>query len=336
MTGLNDNHKRRILTSLQYADRLLEESLRALVPGERPLFSGYLQDLSAAECRRVTSYAAKIREQMSRLMQKCGIEIPSSSAFATGKLRTCLTSLDLTLEDIHPEKMRGYGKMDAASARDLSWILQETRRLVSLLLAFLSETRAAQAQEPACGETEPALAALIERFAKIIENHGLVEFLPALNALSRRAHSYRYEIAVFGRANAGKSSLINQLLGTDLLPISIASTAAVPIRVAAGPVELLRASFPDRIEEVPAARLPEFAGERENPANAKHVVALELSVAAGQIGEGIAFLEMPGVGCFPPGLNQPPLACLPDTDLGLVLVGGKTPSAAIIWTCSAP
>ena len=72
MTGLNDNHKRRILTSLQYADRLLEESLRALVPGERPLFSGYLQDLSAAECRRVTSYAAKIREQMSRLMQKCG------------------------------------------------------------------------------------------------------------------------------------------------------------------------------------------------------------------------------------------------------------------------
>ena len=148
MTGLNDNHKRRILTSLQYADKLLEESLHALAPGARPLFSGYLQDLSPAESRRVANYAVKIREQMSRLMHKCGIEISSPGTFATGKLRTCLTSLDLTLEDIHPEKMRGYGKMDSASTRDLSWTLQEIRRLVSLLLAFLSETRAAQAQEP--------------------------------------------------------------------------------------------------------------------------------------------------------------------------------------------
>ena len=323
MTGLNDNHKRRILTSLQYADRLLEESLRALAPGERPLFSSYLQDLSAAECRRVASYAAKIREQMSRLMHKCGIEFPSSSAFATGKLRTCLTSLDLTLEDIHPEKMGGYGKMDAGSARDLSWTLQETRRLVSLLLAFLSETRAAQAQAPAGMATDAELAVLIGRFAKIIENHGLVEFLPALNALSRRALSLRYEIAVFGRISAGKSSLINQLLGTDPLPIGITPAASVPIRVTAGPAALLRATFPDRVEEVPATRLPEYADERDNPANAMHVVALELSVPAGRICEGVAFLEMPGIGCFAGALNQLAHACLPKADLGLVLVSGE-------------
>ena len=323
MSGLSDNHKRRILTSLQYADKLLEESLRALVPGERPLFSSYLQDLSAAECRRITGYAAKIREQMSRLMHKCGIEIPSANTFATGKLRTCLTSLDLTLEDIHPDKMRGYGKIDSASARDLSWTLQETRRLVSLLLAFLSETRAAHAHEPSCGEIDPAFAALIERLAKIIETHGMVEFLPALNALSRRARSLRYEIAVFGRTNSGKSSLINRLLRTDLLPVGITPATAVPIRVSAGPGPLLRVSFPDRVDEVPATRLPEFAAEQENPANVKHVVALDLSAAAGQICEGVAFLEMPGIGCFAPGLNHLAHACLPDADLGLVLVSGE-------------
>jgi len=323
MTGLNDNHKRRILTSLQYADKLLEESLHALAPGARPLFSSYLQDLSPAESRRVASYAEKIREQMSRLMHKCGIELPSTGTFSTGKLRTCLTSLDLTLEDIHPEKMRGYGKMDSASARDLSWTLQETRRLVSLLLAFLSETRKAQAQEPAGGETEPALAALVGRFAKIIENHGLVEFLPALNALGQQVHSFRYEIAVFGKANAGKSSLINRLLETDLLPVGITPIAAVPIHIAAGPVPLLRVSFADRIEEVPVTRLAEFAGEQENPANAKHIVALELSVAAGRLREGFAFVNMPGIGCFTTGLNQLSHACLPDSDLGFVLVDGQ-------------
>lgn len=79
MTGLSDNHKRRILTSLQYADKLLEESLHALAPGARPLFSGFLQDLSPAEARRVESYAVKIREQMSRLMHKCGSRKPDPS-----------------------------------------------------------------------------------------------------------------------------------------------------------------------------------------------------------------------------------------------------------------
>jgi GTP-binding protein EngB required for normal cell division len=323
MTGLNDNHKRRILTSLQYADKLLEESLHALAPGARPLFSGYLQDLSPAESRQVASYAVKIREQMSRLMHKCGIEISSPGTFATGKLRTCLTSLDLTLEDIHPEKMRGYGKMDSASTRDLSWTLQEIRRLVSLLLVFLSETRAAQAQAPANGEADPALAALIGRFAKIIENHGLVEFLPALSTLGQQVHSSRYEIAVFGRANAGKTSLINRLLETDLLPVGITPIAPVPIRVAAGPVPLFRVSFADRIEEVPVTRLAEFASERENPANAKHVVALELSVAAGRLREGFAFLDMPDTGCFTAGWNQLSHAGLPDSDLGFVLVDGQ-------------
>jgi GTP-binding protein EngB required for normal cell division len=323
MTGLSDNHKRRILTSLQYADKLLEESLRALAPGARPLFSSYLQDLSPAEARRVANYAVKIREQMSRLMHKCAIEIPSPGSFSTGKLRTCLTSLDLTLEDIYPEKMRGYGKMDSASARDLSWTLQETRRLVSLLLAFLSETRAAQAQEPACAEAEPALAALVGRFAEIIENHGQVEFLPALNALGRQVHSFRYEIAVFGNANAGKSSLINLLVETDLLPVGITPILPVSIRITAGPVPPLRVSFADRSEEVSVTRLAEFASEQENPANAKRVVALELSVAAGWLGERFAFLDMPGIGGFTAGRNQLPHAFLPDSDLGFVLVDGQ-------------
>jgi hypothetical protein len=139
MTALNQNHRRRILTSLQYADKLLQESLHALAPAARPLFPGFLQDLPPEKARRVESHAARIREQMAHLLEKCGIDFHMPSTPASGKIRTCLTSLDLTLEDLYPEKLRGYGKMDAASARELSQALQEIRRLVAQLLALLSE-----------------------------------------------------------------------------------------------------------------------------------------------------------------------------------------------------
>ena len=120
MTGLSHNHKRRILTSLQYADKQLDASLHSLAPSSQPLFSGYIQDLSPAQARYVECYAEKIRMQMTRLLEKCDIEVPSPSTSAMGRVRTSLTSLDLTLEDIHPEKLRGYGKIDSAAARDLS------------------------------------------------------------------------------------------------------------------------------------------------------------------------------------------------------------------------
>ncbi len=81
---------------------------------------------------------------MSRLLERCGIDAQSPSAAASGKIRTCLTSLDLTLEDLYPEKLRGYGKMDAVSARELSQALQEIRRLVGQLLDVLSEPPAAR------------------------------------------------------------------------------------------------------------------------------------------------------------------------------------------------
>ena len=174
MTGLNDTYRRRILTSLQYADKLLTESLHALTPGTRPLFSGYAQDLSPAEARCVENYTVKIREQMGRLLTSCGIERSSPAMPSSGKIRTGLISVDLTLEDIFPEKMRGYGKMDAAAARDLSWNLQEIRWLISLLLTFLSETRLAKVEGLAHSSHGPEPAALLENIAQIIERHGLV------------------------------------------------------------------------------------------------------------------------------------------------------------------
>lgn len=325
MAGLNDNSKRRILTSLQYADRLLQDSLHALAPGAESLFSGYVHDLSPQEARWVESYAVKIREQMSRLLEKCGIERPSTATLCSGKIRTGLTSLDLTLEDIYPEKMRGYGKMDPAAARDLAWTLQEIRRLVSRLLAFLTDSRAAQANGLGHLETAQPLTTLLERMTQIITHHGMVEFLPALNAIIRRVQSHQYEIAVFGKAASGKSSLINRLLEMELLPVGAIPMTAVPIHIIAGSEPRLRVSFVDHSEELPVTRLPEFATEEQNPANSKRVMVLEASVASRRLHEGLAFVAAPGFGALLNSATEFSHAYLPDSDLGLVLVDGQSP-----------
>jgi len=323
MTGLSDNYKRRILTSLQYADKLLQENLNAMAPGARPLFSGYVKDLSPDEARCVESYTRKIREQMARLLENCCIERSSPATPSRGKIRTGLNSVDLTLEDIYPEKMRGYGKVDSASARNLAWNLQEIRRLISLLLSFLSASRVTETRAPAVTKSDPALAALLERIGQIIANHGLIEFLPALNAILRQMLTHRFEIAVFGKANTGKSSFINRLLEIDLLPVSAARISAVPVHIMPGAEARLRVTFLDKAVEFPLETLASFATENENPANSKRVVALEAFADSRRLREGFAFIDVPGMGCFPPDANEFSSAYLPGSDFALVLVDGQ-------------
>ncbi len=320
MTGLNDNYRRRILTSLQYADKLLTESLHVLAPGARPLFTGFAQDLSPSEARCVESYTAKIREQMGRLLESCGIERSSPAMPSSGKIRTGLISVDLTLEDIYPEKMRGYGKMDAAAARELSWNLQEIRWLINLLLTFLSETRSTKVEGQAHMEIGPGLAAFLERMTQIIERYGLVEFLPALHAIVRKTQSRRFEIAVFGNVNSGKSALINHFLGIDFLPVGAAPIDVTPIRIVGGSEPKLRVTFLDRSEELPMSQLANHATEKANPANSKRVVAMEACAAAGRLQDGCAFVEMPGLRCFPADGTEFSVACLPGSDFGWVLI----------------
>ncbi len=320
MTGLNDNYRRRILTSLQYADKLLTESLHALAPGAKPLFSGYAQDLSPSEARCVESYTAKIREQMARLLESCGIERSSPAMPCSGKIKTGLISVDLTFEDIYPEKMRGYGKMDAAAARELSWNLQEIRWLINLLLTFLSETRSSKLGTQPHLKPRLDLTTLLERMARMVERYGLVEFLPALRAFVRKTQSRRFEIAVFGKVNSGKSTLINHFLGMDLLPEGTAPIDAIPVSIVAGSEPKLRVTFLDRAEDFPLALLANYSTDKANPANSKRVVAVEACATAARLQDGLAFLEMPGLGCYPNDETEFSGACLPGSDFAWVLI----------------
>jgi GTP-binding protein EngB required for normal cell division len=324
MAGLNENHKRKILSTLRYADKLLGDSLHVLAPSSRSLFSRYVDDILPAQYHWVEDYAEKIREQMGRLLERFEIERRPPTTLSSWTLRTNLITLDIALEDIYPEQMRGYGEVDAAAAGDLSWSIQEIRRLVSQLQAFLSEARDAEGRLRTRVLTESSLGRLVDRIGQIIARHGLVEFLPSLNSIVRKIESHRYEVAVFGRVSSGKSSLINRLLEIELLPVGTTPITAVPIHIIAGSEPRLRVSFLDRQQELPVDRLPEFATEQGNPANIKRVVGLEVAVPAKRLQEGVAFVDTPGIASLATTGTQLSYAYLPDSDLGLVLVDGHS------------
>src|SRR6185295_17955849 len=116
---------------------------------------------------------------------------------------------------------------------------------------------------------------LLKEMASIIARHDLTELRPPLRALIERFERDGVEIAVFGRVNAGKSSLLNRLVGSNILPVGAMPITAVPVYLAYGSESWGYATFADAApEKFAAGRLPEFAAEHFNPANLRHVTRL--------------------------------------------------------------
>ena len=75
--GLNEGHERRLLTSCQYADKLLAEIESVLdSAASKSTFQKYEPDISPLQAKIVRDYIARIRDHLVRVLDSLGITAP--------------------------------------------------------------------------------------------------------------------------------------------------------------------------------------------------------------------------------------------------------------------
>jgi len=105
------------------------------------------------------------------------------------------------------------------------------------------------------------------------------------------------DVAVLGQFKAGKSSFLNGLVGSVVVPVDVLPATAVFTRIGYGPGErAVVHRFSGDSLEVPLSRLAEFVTERGNPVNEKQVALVEVELPALAPYEGIRFVDTPGLG----------------------------------------
>jgi GTPase Era involved in 16S rRNA processing len=120
---------------------------------------------------------------------------------------------------------------------------------------------------------------------------------PYQSLLARIAED-RFNLAVLGAFNRGKSTLMNAILGMDRLPTGVLPHTSVITTVTYGSREriLIRCagwSFP---QEVPLERLAEYVTEHGNPGNRQQVILAEIQLPSEILRRGFHFIDTPGVG----------------------------------------
>ena len=321
--GLNPFQRRHLLTHCQYADKLLSEMEAVLVASHsKSPFPRFKPDISPAQAKVVQDYISRMRAQIVRLLENQGIPVPAPMFGSVHSIRVTLGFVDIAFDEVRPKRMAGYGEVAPNAATELSGLVDEIQGIVSRLDSYLAQGQSADLEKRLRRlEDAGSDVALVQALERAIDQHGLVEFRPALATIIDRLETKAFEIAVFGRVSSGKSSLLNYIVGQDVLPVGVTPITAVPTRLIYGAEPRATAWFADRKpERFGIERLAELVTEQHNPANREHVTRIVVELPAARLRDGIVYVDTPGLGSLATAGAAETKAYLPRCDLGVVLI----------------
>jgi GTP-binding protein EngB required for normal cell division len=321
--SLNANHVRRLSVTCRYLDKLLADMEAALnISTSKLAFPQYVRDVAPAQQRVIEDYIVRIRAQLMRVLDGQGIERPAADIPVSRALHSLLTFIDIAVEELKPEYMRGYGEIPPSAAVELNGIAGELRGLVNQLDRYVRhgarenlQTRLERLEELGDEVT------LLKKLETAITAHGLVEYRSTLSMILDRLEDNGFEIAIFGRVSSGKSSLLNTILETDTLPVGVTPITAVPTRITFGKEPTVDVWFANRTpERFDLSRLSEFVAEQSNPGNEKHITKVVVYLPSPRLRDGVIFVDTPGLGSLATRGAAETMAYLPRCDLGVVLI----------------
>jgi GTP-binding protein EngB required for normal cell division len=319
----SEHHQRHVRTTFQYIDKLLSEAEHTMTDAGSPSpFRRHSDDTTPIQRKVTHDYIVRVREAMRRVMEELNIPPPEPHSGAVWAAAINLMYCSISLNELTPERMRAYGPLAPEAADRLDAIRAELDGLVAKLRSFLGKGAGGDLQQrlQQLGKTGDEIR-LLSEIEGIITAHGLVEFRGTLSMLLDRMESAAFEVGVFGRVSSGKSSLLNYILQTDVLPIGVTPVTAIPTRISHGPVVEAGIEFAEAQPQIiQLSELPEFATEQKNPGNKKHVTRIFVKLPSDRLAEGVTFVDTPGLGSLAVAGAEETIAYLPRCDLGIVLI----------------
>jgi len=150
-----------------------------------------------------------------------------------------------------------------------------------------------------------------------------------LTALRERLRAARLRVLVVGEAKRGKSTLVNALLGREVLPTGVTPLTAVPTTVTHGTGEAMEVAFTDgRTAHCPLSALGKFGTEHGNPGNSRGVAAITVRLDSPILARGVEIVDTPGTGSVHAHNTAAADGVLPTMDAAIFVLTADPPVSA--------
>ena len=131
--------------------------------------------------------------------------------------------------------------------------------------------------------------------------------------LAARVSEGRFYVACLGQFKRGKSTLLNALVGHEVVPAGFVPVTAVPTVLRFGNELHARVRMRDGSwRDIAIPDLKEYVTEELNPENKKAVEGAEVFVPSTLLSSGMCFVDTPGLGSVFSGNTATTQAFIPD------------------------
>src|SRR6266545_1714710 len=175
------------------------------------------------------------------------------------------------------------------------------------------------------GSEATPLEASLAKLASAAELLGLADVAGQVGEAARRLAGLELEVAVVGEFKRGKSTLLNALIGVEVLPAGVLPLTAVPTVLERGE-PVCRVTFTDgHTEEHDLGAVAEFVTEEHNPGNRLGVQRVVVRLHAPLLDEGVRLVDTPGVGSVLEHNTRATDAYLPSLDAAILVTSADPP-----------
>lgn len=175
-----------------------------------------------------------------------------------------------------------------------------------------------------------AIAAQVRAVIELLKKRGSEARVRRCEELMVKIAEDRFTLAVLGQFKRGKSSLMNAIIGRELLPTGVLPLTSAITVLKFGPTERLvvrreGSVFP---EIVPVSALAQYVTENGNPGNRKKVSTATVEVPLPFLRRGLEFVDTPGIGSAIEANTATTYSFLPQCDAALFVTSVDTPLTA--------
>ncbi|HHN64162.1 MAG TPA: dynamin, partial [Nitrospirae bacterium] len=136
----------------------------------------------------------------------------------------------------------------------------------------------------------------------------------------------RFNLVVVGQFKRGKTTFINALLGTDLLPTAVVPLTSIVTVIEYGRDIEVKVLFNNGTEKrVPPEELSEYVTEKGNPRNEKDVAEVIIKYPSEYLKDGVRLIDTPGVGSVYQHNTDVAYEYLPRSDATVFLISVDQP-----------
>ena len=171
-------------------------------------------------------------------------------------------------------------------------------------------------------------ASRLLRLAQLAEELSSEPVAEEARELAERVSEGRFYVACVGQFKRGKSTLLNALVGYEVVPTGFVPVTAVPTVIRYGEQLHARVRMRDGSWcDIDLRDLKQYVTEELNPENSKGVEGAEVFVPSVLLSTGMCFVDTPGLGSVWTGNTATTQAFIPHIDAALVVIGADPPIA---------